>query len=207
MILERPSGPSILSHPRFVTVAAAAACPSDGPPSTCASSAPARSPAADPPGSRPGTLREHAMNRRAAISADMGAPDRCCLRRTSERRSGCSAWCQCPAFTCADWDCRAPGGARSRIGCRYRPVFWLANAALRPACSRPGGDGGIGRVCSGHQPDTKPRPAGIHCSAGPRTARQDPGLRVSARSRSDRVPRQLSRSVGGASSRRRGPLR
>jgi hypothetical protein len=36
MILERPSGPSILSHPRFVTVAAAAGCPSDGLPSTCA---------------------------------------------------------------------------------------------------------------------------------------------------------------------------
>src|SRR5690348_4190628 len=74
MILERPSGPSILSHPQFVTVAAAAGCPSDGLPSTCArcaSSAPARSPAADPPGSRPGTLREHAMNRRAALTADM----------------------------------------------------------------------------------------------------------------------------------------
>jgi len=36
MILERPSGPSILSHPRFVTVAAAAGCLSDELPFTCA---------------------------------------------------------------------------------------------------------------------------------------------------------------------------
>jgi hypothetical protein len=36
MILKRPSGPSILSHPPFVTVAAAAGCPSDRLPSTCA---------------------------------------------------------------------------------------------------------------------------------------------------------------------------
>src|SRR4029077_7320353 len=73
MILEPPSGPSILSHPRFVTVAAVAACPSDGrhPPARAASSAQARSPAADPPGSRPDTLREHVMDRRAALTAAM----------------------------------------------------------------------------------------------------------------------------------------
>jgi len=38
-----------------------------------------------------------------------------------------------------------------------------------------GGDGGIGRVCSGHQPDTKPGPAGIRCSAGPRKVTGGPG--------------------------------
>jgi hypothetical protein len=70
-----------------------------------------------------------------------------------------------------------PGGARSRIGCRYRPVFWLTNAALRPACSRPVAMAelaGCVRAPTGHQA----RACGDPLLRRPRTAHQDPGHRI-----------------------------
>ena len=73
------------------------------------------------------------------------------------------------------WDCRALGGARSRIGCRYCLVSVLAHERGSSACLlASGGDGGIGRVCAGQGPDTRPglrgstaRPARGRVTGGP----------------------------------------
>jgi hypothetical protein len=104
----------------------------------------------------------------------MGAPNRCCLRRTSERRSGCSAWCQCPAFACADWDCRAPGrgSLANRLPLPSGVLAHERGSSARLLAS--GGDGGIGRVCSGTNRTPSP---GLRGSTAPPAADGPSGSR------------------------------
>ena len=91
---------------------------------------------------------------RCVIGSDSDcAPTRCCLRGRATADLAVLRGCQCPAFARANKDCRARGGARSRIGCRLSSGVLAHERRSSARLLASGSDGGIGRVRSGHQPD------------------------------------------------------